>query len=224
MKLNSEQVTFIENYISTFQIKYYEVYMEILDHMILSVEAIIEEDKMISFEKAVIKAKVEGFGKYSFREIEEEKVLLINKKQRKSYRNHLKTYFTFPYFVFTIFIFSSSYFFLNLFEKPQKIVYIILFPLVLYCLIDWTKQQFKFGKKNNFKILKMQNFAYLMNLVLIWMYLLNSIGIFGFENLNDSLVYKIFSSFVITMSVLSFLFYITFSKTLKQEIQQQIFV
>ena len=47
MKLTKEQITYIENYIKSFDIKYYEVYMEILDHMILSVEAILEENKEI---------------------------------------------------------------------------------------------------------------------------------------------------------------------------------
>ena len=40
--------------------------MEILDHMILSVEAILEENNEISFEDAVLKTKVEGFGKKVF--------------------------------------------------------------------------------------------------------------------------------------------------------------
>ena len=48
MKLTAEQITYIENYIKSFDIKYYEVYMEILDHMILSVEAILEENKEIT--------------------------------------------------------------------------------------------------------------------------------------------------------------------------------
>ena len=45
MKLNDEQVNYIEKYIQWYDIKYYEIYMEILDHMILSVEAILEEVK-----------------------------------------------------------------------------------------------------------------------------------------------------------------------------------
>ena len=59
MKLTEEQITYIENYIKSFDIKYYEVYMEILDHMILSVEAILEENKEIVFEDAVLRAKME---------------------------------------------------------------------------------------------------------------------------------------------------------------------
>ena len=57
MQLNNNHITYIENYIKGFDIKYYEVYMEILDHMILSVEEILEENKEISFEDAVVRAK-----------------------------------------------------------------------------------------------------------------------------------------------------------------------
>ena len=54
MKLTEEQITYIENYIKSFDIKYYEVYMKILDHMILSVEAILEENKDKLDDPAVI--------------------------------------------------------------------------------------------------------------------------------------------------------------------------
>ena len=54
MKLTEEQITYIENYIKSFVIKYYEVYMEIFYHMILSVEAILEENKEITYEDAVL--------------------------------------------------------------------------------------------------------------------------------------------------------------------------
>ncbi len=67
MKLTEKQITYIENYIKSFDIKYYEVYMEILDHMILSVEDLLDNNKEVTFEEAVVKAKVEGFGKKGFR-------------------------------------------------------------------------------------------------------------------------------------------------------------
>ena len=81
MKLTEEQITYIENYIKSFDIKYYEVYMEILDHMILSVEAILEENKEITFEDAVLKAKVDGFGKKGFRGMMDEKLKLAQNRQ-----------------------------------------------------------------------------------------------------------------------------------------------
>jgi hypothetical protein len=82
MKLSTEQISYIENYIASFDIKYYEIYMEILDHIILNVEAILEEDKTISFENAVVKSKVEGFGKMSFNEIVEDRLQIMNKAHR----------------------------------------------------------------------------------------------------------------------------------------------
>jgi hypothetical protein len=84
MKLTKEQTSHIETYIASFDIKYYEIYMEILDHLILGVEAILEEDKTISFENAVVKAKVEGFGRVSFNVMMEEKVKLAHKKNAKN--------------------------------------------------------------------------------------------------------------------------------------------
>ena len=83
MKLTAKQISYIENYIKSFDIKYYEVYMEILDHMILSVEAILEENNEISFEDAVLKAKVEGFGKKGFNGMMNEKQKDLSKQMER---------------------------------------------------------------------------------------------------------------------------------------------
>ena len=120
MKLTEEQITYIENYIKSFDIKYYEVYMEILDHMILSVEAILEENKEITFEDAVLKAKVDGFGKKGFRGMMDEKLKLAQNQARKQNNKMIKEYFTFPKIMMTIAVFVGFFLFLMLFDDPRK--------------------------------------------------------------------------------------------------------
>ena len=121
MKLTEEQITYIENYIKSFDIKYYEVYMEILDHMILSVEAILEENKEITFEDAVLKAKVDGFGKKGFRGMMDEKLKLAQNQARKQNNKMIKEYFTFPKIVMTLSVFVGYFVFLGFFDDPKKI-------------------------------------------------------------------------------------------------------
>jgi hypothetical protein len=223
MKVNQEQITYIETYISSFDIRYYEIYMEILDHIILSVEAILEEDKTISFEKAVLKAKVEGFGSLSFNEIVEDRMQIMNKANRKQYGKHLKSYFTFPYFLMTLGLFLTSYLLFSFFENPRRVFIILTIPIVLYSLIDWTINQHKYKKKNNRKVFKMENFRFVFSFVFVWFSFSNVYFNFEFDKIMSALAYNIGLSFLATMSIVTFLFYINWSKKITKELQQQIF-
>ena len=153
MKLNDQQIAYIENYIKRFDIKYYEIYMEILDHMILSVVAILEKDKEIVFEDAVIQAKVEGFGKKGFRGIMDERVQILNKIYKKKYWILIKDYFKFPQIVLTIIIFTLFFVGTNLFKTNPRIILFPVFIIVFYVLIDWLRVIYKFGKKKKLKLI-----------------------------------------------------------------------
>jgi hypothetical protein len=224
MKLTEQQTTYIENYIKRFDIKYYEVYMEILDHIILSVEAILERDKEIVFEDAVLIAKTEGFGKKGFRGMMDEKVKLAQKQAAKRNNKMIKEYFTFPKMVLTIGVFVVYYFFLSFFENPVKpnllsisaIAFIGLFQLVYF----W-----KFRKINKLHILKTQ--------VLNSMYFMSCLGVhitqfytnLGKDSIDfNHILMRSFMTLVFTFSVISILVYIEVRKRTVEELQTQIFV
>jgi hypothetical protein len=197
--------------------------MEILDHIILSVEAILEEDKTISFEDAVVKARVEGFGKMSFNEIVEDRLQIMNKAHRIEYGKYLKTYFTFPYFLMTLSVFTISYFVINILETPRKVVAASMILTVLFPLMDWTIKQYKFKKKNNRKVLKMENFRFVYGFIFIWLGFTNFYFGFEFDKIMNVSAYNAGGAILITMSFLSFLFYLKLSKKITEELQQQIF-
>ena len=118
MKLSKEQITYIENYIKQKDINYYEIYMEILDQMILSVEELLEKNPSTNFEEAVLIAKVEGFGIKGFRGLLREKLKLAQKQARKDNLKRIKEHFTFPKVFLTLSVFVCYYLFLNLFKAP----------------------------------------------------------------------------------------------------------
>jgi len=60
MKLNKEEIAFIDNYLIKNDVKFWDVRMELLDHIILSVETKIENEG-VSFQKALLETH-EGFG------------------------------------------------------------------------------------------------------------------------------------------------------------------
>ena len=224
MKLNKEQITYIENYIKSFDIKYYEVYMEILDHMILSVEAILKENKEISFEDAVVKAKNEGFGKKGFKGMMDEKLKLAQKQATKQNHKMIKEYFTFPKIVLTFTIFIGYFLFLACFEDPRKANFFCIvavgFSAVLQIIYFW-----KYRKLNKMIVLKTQ---ILGNMFLISFFGVNinqMIYNLGKETFDfNNILMRLFMTSVFTFSLISLLVYIEIRKKTIEELKTQIFV
>lgn len=223
MKLNEEQIVHIENYITSFNIKYYEIYMEILDHMILSVETILLENKAISFEDAVVKAKVEGFGKKGFRGMMNEKIELLNKSYRKNYTNYVKGYFKLPQLLTTLVGFVVCLGFVSFFKNPLGVVAIIMGGLIGCVIVDWIRKYMKYGKKNEFKVLKMTVFGYYANAVFMWLYFSNFLVSFASDYLGNSILLKLFASSVFTMCFVSFLIYLKISIKTTNDVESEIF-
>jgi hypothetical protein len=213
MKLTVEQITYIENYIKSFNIKYYEVYMEILDHMILSVEEILANDSEISFEDAVLKAKTQDFGKNGFKIFSEENLQIFREKERTTYRNEIKKFFTFPKFVLTLTGFIGFAVFLDYFEKPKKIVmFIILFFtfIAFYQLKYWYKNR----KIDGYKLIKNEFYGNGFYSVQLWIHFLNF-----FDDKNDSIYARLFFSIMTVLSFLSLLIFIKTRKIIDIEIK-----
>ena len=224
MKLTEEQITYIENYIKSFDIKYYEVYMEILDHMILSVEAILEENKEITFEDAVLKAKVDGFGKKGFRGMMDEKLKLAQNQARRQNNKMIKEYFTFPKIVMTLSVFVGYFVFLGFFDDPKKININCIVFIGLLAILQFV-YFWKFRKINKLNVLKTQ--------VLSNMYFLSFAGVnitkliynLGKETLDfNHILMRLFMTSVFTFSLISLLVYIEIRKKTIEEIKTQIFV
>ena len=224
MKLTKEQITYIENYIKSFDIKYYEVYMEILDHMILSVEAILEENKEITFEDAVLKAKVDGFGKKGFRGMMDEKLKLAQNQARKQNNKMIKEYFTFPKVVMTVAVFVGFFLFLMLFDDPRK-SYVFSSATVIFIGLFQYFYFNKFLKIKKLYILKAQMINVGFSLFFSVFQLSNSVLVLGKETIDfNHVLMRLFMTFVFTFSLISLLVYIEIRKKTIEEIKTQIFV
>ncbi|MFT5754624.1 MAG: uncharacterized membrane protein (DUF485 family) [Flavobacterium sp.] len=224
MKLSKEQIIYIENYIKKNDIKYYEIYMEILDHMILSVEAILEQDNAISFEAAVLKAKVEGFGKKGFRVMMEEKQKMAQKQASRENFKRIKEYFTFPKMLLTICVFVLYYVFLSFFENPAKAnmlsVVIIGFIAISQIVYSW-----KYRKINKLHILKTQTLNSMYYGAFLGTQITQVYTIFGKESIDfNHVLMRLFMTLVFAFSFISLLVYVEIRKKTIEELQTQIFV
>jgi hypothetical protein len=223
MKLTNEQTTYIENYIASFEIQFYEIYMEILDHLILGVEAILEEDTTISFKDAVVKAKVEGFGKLGFRGMMDEKVKLAHKKNTKENLKMIKEYFTFPKIVLLLSVFTSYYLFLLLFENPSKVNLISIVAVGLVGIFQLT-YSWNYRKINARDVLKTQVLNSTYFLSFIGSQITQIFTFLGKESIDfNHILMRLFMTIIFTFSFISVLVYIEVRKKTILELKQQIF-
>lgn len=224
MKLTAKQISYIENYIKSFDIKYYEVYMEILDHMILSVEAILEENNEISFEDAVLKAKVEGFGKKGFKGMMNEKQKQAQIQARKLNNKMIKEYFTFPKVVMTLTVFLGYFLFLSFFEDPSK-ANILVVTLISVLAISQFAYSWKLRKINKLYILKTELLNQSYFFTFLGAQITQAYTNLGKESLDfNHILMRLFMTLVFTFSLISLLVYIEIRKKTIEELKTQIFV
>jgi hypothetical protein len=223
MKLNQEQTTYIENYIASFDIQFYEIYMEILDHLILGVEAILEEDKTISFEDAVLKSRVEGFGKLGLKGMMNQKAKLAHKKNSKENLKLIKEYFTFPKIVLLLSVFISYYIFLLLFENPV-IANLICIQVVAFLGLSQMFYSWKFRKVENKFVLKTQVLDSMFAMSYLGALLANSFTIVDKETVDfNHILMRLFMTLIFTFSFISVLVYIEVRKKTIIELKNEIF-
>jgi hypothetical protein len=224
MKLTGEQITQIQNHLKKCGIKYYEVYMEILDHMILGIEDVMTSDETISFENAFVQVKKEGFGLLGFGGFMEEKIKLTQKQVRKQNNKMIIEYFTFPKIVMILIVFIGYFLFLQFFEDPRSanmICIAFIGSMALFQIVHF----WKFRKINKLNILKTQ--------VLGDMYFLSFGGVnitqliynFGKETIDfNHILTRLFMTVVFTFSLISLLVYNEIRKKTIEELKSQIFV
>ena len=224
MKLNDEQITYIENYINQNDINYYEIYMEILDHMILSVEELLEKNPTKNFEEAVLIAKVEGFGrKKGFRGLLREKLKLAQKKARKDNLKSIKEFFTFPKLVLTLSVFVCYYWFLNFFKEPQQANIVAISVVALFGIFQSLYYK-KYTKINKMIILKTQLLGVNSSLIFALTQLSTSFIIYTNNFIDFShFLAKVMMSIVFTFALISLLVFIEVRKKTIEELKTQIF-
>ena len=223
MKLTNQQIEYIKNYITRCDTMYYEVYLEILDHIILSVEAILEKEETISFENAVVMAKEEAFGKIGFKGMMTEKVKAINRKNRKSFNLQIKSYFDFPKSMIAITVFVIYFLLLSVLDKPRIFHTITLVAILVVGLLQLLPFR-KLIKKEGLFILRTQSIFLYFNLLMIGMHINNAVAIIGKDVIDFHNVFiKIFMAIIFTSTLMTYFIFMKMRKTTLLELNQQIF-
>ena len=134
MKLTTEQIEYVSNYIKSLDIKWYELQVEFTDHMVTSMEEIWEKHPELTFHQVKQYAESKFVGHSSFKSIQEERKRMLQKEYNKSQRKMIAEFLKFPKIIGSILLGILAYQGSFYFEKPSKYLQ-VLFALLLVSAI-----------------------------------------------------------------------------------------
>lgn len=154
MRLTSEQIEYVENYIISKDIKWYELQVELTDHMINSMEEFWAEDPELTFHQVKYYAE-DKFGRNGFKAIEEERTHILRKEYRRMQWKMIADYLKFPKIFASvlalIIIYKSSFYF----EKPVKFI-VLLYGFFLALFVPVIYSYYKNRKINGKRFLQIE--------------------------------------------------------------------
>lgn len=151
MKLTIVQIVYISNYVRLFNIKWYELQVELTDHFVSIMEEIWNEDPQLTFNQVKYKAE-QRFGGNYFKEIEKERTKVLRKEHKNSHLKIVGEYLKFPKIVLSILMVIAVYRISFCFEDRHLyigILYGILLGTSLLSLLNW----FRYRNINNKRFL-----------------------------------------------------------------------
>jgi hypothetical protein len=124
MKLSTEQIQKVSDYVVSFDIKWYELQVEFTDHMVNSMEEIWENNPELSFEDVLLQAKI-SFGPQGFKGIEKQRIKILQEEIQRKQKRIVLEYLKFPKIAGSLFLvylaYQGSYFF----ESPSEYLFIL---------------------------------------------------------------------------------------------------
>jgi len=204
MKLDATQKEYIRDYIDAFDVKYYELREEFLDHMILRVEEKMQYTD-VPFIRAVMDAK-EEFGPNGFTKIMKEREKHLTQQYRKKYHAILRGYFKFPQILGSLLFATAVFVVSGIFEKPIRIMLSIVFVTMFLAGIQIV-QSFGYRKVNRYPLLEMHIFYNTFGLAAIIPNLCMGMTLFKDTIDFGSPLLMVVFSIISTVSFMSFLSY-----------------
>ncbi len=143
MKLSPSQIEHVFNYIQSFDIKWYELQVELTDHFVSIMENIWNEHPELSFHQVKHRAE-QSFGRNYFKEVEKERKMILQKEYNRQMRKMVAEFLKFPKItgsvLLGILIYQGSFYF----DNPSKYItglFVLLYLLVIPIFYSWFKNR-----------------------------------------------------------------------------------
>ena len=131
MKLTNEQIEYVSNYIESKDIKWYELQVELTDHMVSSMEEFWEQNPDLSFEQ-VQENTFKKFTKPELKAIEKQRTKILGKEVRQAQYKLVDEYLKFPkIFVSLVLVFIAFKISFH-FDKPHKYLTLLLTSSIVF--------------------------------------------------------------------------------------------
>tara|TARA_R110001592_G_scaffold279760_1_gene547172 strand:- start:1157 stop:1807 length:651 start_codon:yes stop_codon:yes gene_type:complete len=159
VSLNKKQLKHISNLIEMKGVNYYDVNMEMTDHIASEVEELIANNNL-EYMKA-IKQTFLRYDRFHFMNIEEEKKKKVMQQARREFYRGLLQFFTIPKIIATLAIFMISYTLLNFFGFEYLLIFlaIISLPMSIYL---YKKKKGVVGNKDFLQIKAFNSHGFLV--------------------------------------------------------------
>jgi len=168
MKLTAEQIGCVSNYIQSFDIKWYELQVELTDHFVSIMEEIWNEDPELSFHQVKYYTE-QRFGRDYFKEVEQERRKILRKEFKRIQLKMVAEYLKFPKILLSILLVFVVYRLSFYFEDISlyiKILFGILLGASLLSIFNW----FRYRKINGERFLSIETAYSMNNSAILFMY------------------------------------------------------
>lgn len=169
--LNNEQIDQLYLFCEKKRVQYYDVQVELVDHLANAIEDKMKEDPTICFEKALDQVYTE-FGIFGFAKIIQEKEVAAYKKQRTLFYKLLKERFKWPkILLFLLLTISNMIIFKEQLSNVLFFSFVSIYAVYLtFSILKSRERRKKFGKN---KILLNQiryNSSFLTHPIIIYLF------------------------------------------------------
>ena len=145
MKLTSEQIQQIEDYIAACGIKWYDVKMELVDHFASSLENKLKENSALDFKQAIVNEH-KSFSDVGFKKLLNTKTKAVEKQFYKQVFKQMRSFFKIPKIIISAGLFYGLVLLMNLFSNIEYFfmgLTFVLFSITIVMLIRISKEKNK---------------------------------------------------------------------------------
>jgi len=146
MQLTNNQVQKLFAFTEKKFVRYYDLQVELVDHLAERIEEKMNKDSAINFDMA-LQTVYKDFGIFGFAKIVQEKSEQLRKQNNKRLFAEIKNLFRWPEIISSL---ALALFIWTLVSNIDKVFIDILFiayMLVIACIIIWSRRKFKPNKK-----------------------------------------------------------------------------
>jgi len=146
MKLNDKQITDLMQFTKQHLVEYYDVQLELVDHLANDIEHIWLENPALSYEEAKKKA-FKKFGVFGFQEVIEEKQKTMRKRYWKMFGKIFTSYFKIPKILMTLSLMMAYYLLISNVPFSKTIIGSSYLIILVLGMIKAYQYHFQIKKK-----------------------------------------------------------------------------